>query len=144
MNPTGVTMSPHYGGSANWPTIMLELRNVGRSPAIFPQLHLCCDLSPAGDIDYVKISTPPEAASNPYSAPWTIGRDYPYPLDRRRELRGIVNVPVIAAGNVAFINIENRIAANVGLKVITTDRHSKLTSMIVDGTTEPLLLGSIR
>jgi len=140
----GVSMSPHFGGRPSWPQLTLELHNVGRSPAIYPRLYLFCNFSPASDLDYSKILAPPDKAKQPFSDPWTVGRDYPYILERADTLLGSVGTPVIAAGGRGFVSIENRVAADVEIRLRTpTNTRSNLATKIINGTKEPLVLRSM-
>ena len=139
MNAQGSTLSPHYNGRPAWPRITLELRNVGRSPAIHPQVHLRFCLSPRSNIDYQELSTPPKNAGSSSAPPWTAGRDYPYLLKNAGQVRGTVTLPIVAAGQKEYVSIESRLTAEFTILVgQETDLRSR--AKIIDGTTEQLRL----
>jgi hypothetical protein len=126
---SGSTSSPHYGGRPQWNTTVLELSNVGRSPAIRPEINLRCSLTPH---KAPAASAPARSSEDP---PWLAGRDYPHPLQRVTVITAIVTVPVIPAGEKAYITIEkieNRIGADLGIEIASeTDARSQ--SAIIDG-----------
>ncbi len=137
----GATLSPHYGGRPNWPRLTLQLRNVGRSPAIQPEIEINCILSAADGLNYENLSAQP-ADLGPNTS-WVAGRDYPFFPQRANEIRGSVRVPVVPANDVARVTIENRLAANVEFRVFAKPAISAKGLTTIDGTSEAMRLAPL-
>jgi len=119
-NATGATLSRHYGGRPQWPHQTLDVRNVGRSPALSATVSLRFELTPELNTPYDRVATDPKP-DNAMHGPWTVGRDFPHRLEQQAELIGSIELPIVPVGETVRVVIENRFFATVRLSVIPED-----------------------